>query len=57
MKVKTWKKIKLLMKLKVHKSKFIVIKRFGTQVVQKNIPWRKEMEGLSEMITSNENGC
>lgn len=44
------------MKLKVHKSKFIIIKRFGTQVVQKNIPWRKEMEGLSEMITSNENG-
>jgi hypothetical protein len=22
----------------------------------KKIPWRKEMEGLSEMITSNENG-
>lgn len=44
------------MKLKVHKCNFIIIKRFGTQVVQKKIPWRKEMEGLSEMITSNENG-
>jgi hypothetical protein len=33
------------MKLKVHKSKLIIMKRFGTQVVRKNIPWKKEMEG------------
>ncbi len=50
------KKIQAFDEVKGAQVQTHIIKRFGTQVVWKNIPWKKEMEGWSERITSNENG-